>query len=353
MSALPRTTEAAILVAQHGDLVVDTIELPDSLAFGQVLVELAYSGICGSQIGEIDGVKGPDPWLPHLLGHEGSGKVLSAGEGVKTVAPGDHVVLHWRPGDGLPGDPPKYRWRGETLNAGRVTTFNRHAVVSENRVTTIPHDFDLRTAPLFGCAITTGLGIVNHDAKVRIGESIVVLGAGGIGLNVIQGAAMVSAHPIIAVDILASKLECALEFGATHTFDGSGAEKLPAAIREVVGRSGADIVVETTGLPSLIETAYGLTQPQGRTILVGVPKQGENVSIHTLPLHFGKILTGSHGGDAEPAVEIPRFVRLHEAGKLRTEGLISHEFSLQDVNEAIDVVRSGAATRVLINLEDS
>ena len=349
----PATTEAAILVELHKPLEVDTIELPESLGFGQVLVEFAYSGICGSQIGEIDGVKGPDEWLPHLLGHEGSGEILAVGEGVKTVAPGDHVVVHWRPGDGLESDTPSYRRNSETVNAGRVTTFNRHAVVSENRVTAIPKDFDLRTAPLFGCAITTGLGIVTHDAKLQLGESIVVFGAGGIGLNVIQGAAMISAHPVVAVDVVDSKLDAALEFGATDAIDGSNSKKAQSAIREIVGEDGADVVVETTGITSVIESAYTLTQPQGRTILVGVPRAGENVSIHTLPLHFGKVLTGSHGGDAQPHIEIPRYIDLLKAGKLKTEGLITDEFPLQDINRALEVVRSGTAGRVLIDLKAS
>lgn len=345
-----KSTEAAILVGQREPLAVDSIELPDSLEFGQVLVEIFYSGICGSQIGEIDGVKGEDKWLPHLLGHEGSGRVLEVGAGVKTVKPGDHVVLHWRPGAGLPGEPPKYRWNGETCNAGWVTTFNRHAVVSENRVTTIPEDFDLKTAPLFGCAITTAFGIVNHDAQVEIGQSVVVLGAGGIGLNVVQGSAMVAANPIVAVDIVEEKLAMAREFGATHAVDGRDSDVVRSLVDELTQGAGADVVVETTGIPAMIEQAYEMTAREGRTILVGVPAAGKKASIFTLPLHFGKTLTGSEGGDARPDVEIPRYIRLSEVGRLRTEGLITHEFPLEEINAAIDQVRSGQSGRVLVKL---
>jgi len=130
MTKRPITTEAAILVAQNEDLIVDTIYLPEELDIGQVLVELRCSGICGSQLGEITGVKGPDKFLPHLMGHEGFAEVIEVGPGVKNVGVGDCVVLHWRPGARIQSDPPKYRWKGETLNAGWVTTFNRHAVVS-------------------------------------------------------------------------------------------------------------------------------------------------------------------------------------------------------------------------------
>jgi hypothetical protein len=198
---MPKTTLAAILTELRVPLIIDEIELPESLAAGQVMVEIRYSGICGSQLGEIDGAKGEDKYLPHLLGHEGSGHVLAIGPGVRHVAVGDTVVLHWRKGLGIESETPRYRWRGKPVNAGWVTTFNRHAVVSENRLTRIPAESDLKVAALYGCAITTGFGVVVNNAKLKIGESIVVYGAGGIGLNIVQAAHMVSANPVIAVDL--------------------------------------------------------------------------------------------------------------------------------------------------------
>ena len=135
-----KNTKAAILVEQNKDLTVDNITLPGSLDFGQVLVEVHFSGICGSQIGEITGVKGKDPYLPHLLGHEGSGVVLETGPNVNAVSEGDKVVMHWRPGKGIQSTPPKYHWNGREVNAGYVTTFNQYAVVSENRLTSINDD---------------------------------------------------------------------------------------------------------------------------------------------------------------------------------------------------------------------
>ena len=146
----PRKTRAAILVEQGKPLVVDEIELPEVLDVGQVLVELAFSGICGSQLGEIDGVKGPDKWLPHLLGHEGAGKVLAVGPGVRHVQPCDTVVAHWKPSLGIESNVPQYRWCAETINTGWVTTFNRHTVISENRLTPLPCDIDLKVAALYG-----------------------------------------------------------------------------------------------------------------------------------------------------------------------------------------------------------
>ena len=342
--------KAAVLVELNKPLVLGDLDLPGQLSFGQVLVKIHYSGICGAQINEIEGAKGPDKFLPHLLGHEGSATVLDIGPGVKTVAKGDRVVLHWRPSDGLQSDPPAYQWNGQRVNAGWVTTFNDHAVVSENRVTRIPSDFDLRIAPLFGCAVTTAMGVVNRDAEVQVGQSVVVFGVGGVGVNIVQSAHMVSACPIVAVDVVDSKLEWARTFGATHAFNGRD-ENLAAKIREVVGAGGADVVVDTTGRARVIEQAYDLTHADGKTILVGVPRKGDNISIYSLPLHFKKVLTGSHGGSADPHIDIPRYIRLMRAGKMTLDGLVTHEFPLDQVNEAIATVRRGEAGRVLLKMD--
>lgn len=335
-----KVMKAAILVKQHQPLAIDVVELPDRLSYGQVFVKVHHSGICGSQIGEIDGVKGEDKYLPHLLGHEGSGVVLEIGPGVQFVKPDDHVVLHWQKGNGIDAPPPVYSWQGKPLNAGYVTTFNEYAVVSENRITPIPRDFDLKIAPLFGCAVTTGLGVVTNNAGLKIGESIVVFGAGGIGLSVIQGAAMVSAYPIIAVDLYDNKLEMAKEFGATHILNSRKCD-VRAKILEIVGPDGADVVIDNTGNVDVISLAYELTNSQGRTILVGVPKIGNNISLYTLPLHFGKVLTGSHGGESNPSIDIPKYVRLYQAGKLKLDDLISDRFSLDEINTAIQMMRVG------------
>jgi S-(hydroxymethyl)glutathione dehydrogenase/alcohol dehydrogenase len=340
--------KAAVLVALKAPLEVAELETPDRLSYGQVLVKVRYSGICGAQINEIEGAKGPDKFLPHLLGHEGCGTVLETGEGVRTVKKGDTVVMHWRPSNGIQSQTPSYRWNGKTVNAGWVTTFNDHAIVSENRVTPIPADFDPKLAPLFGCAVTTAIGVINNNAHVKVGQSVVVFGAGGVGMCLIQAAQLVSAHPIIAVDVVDAKLDMAARFGATHCINSKKAPDVEQAVRDIVGAQGADVIVETTGIARVIETAYNLTQAKGKTILVGVPRKGDNISIYSLPLHFKKILTGSEGGDAEPHNDIPRYVRLVQAGKFRLDGLITHEFPLARINEAIELVRHGEAGRVLV-----
>ncbi len=344
----PKKFRAAVLVELNAPLQLAELDLPEQLAYGQVLVKVHYSGICGAQINEIEGAKGPDKFLPHLLGHEGSATVIEVGEGVRTVKPGDRVVMHWRQSNGIQSPTPTYSWNGRKVNSGWVTTFNEYAIVSENRVTPIPHDFDLKLAPLFGCAVTTAFGVINNNAHVKVGQSVVVFGVGGVGLSTVQAASMVSANPVIAVDIVDSKVEMAMRFGATHAFNSRKTADLDDQIRSIVGAGGVDVVVDTTGNPRVIEQAYGLTHADGKTILVGVPKKGDNVSIYTLPLHFKKVLRGSHGGDAEPHVDIPRYVRLMQAGKFNLAGLVTHEFKLEQINEAIAIVKSGEAGRVLV-----
>lgn len=345
--------KAAILVETSQPLVVAELKMPQELSYGQVHVRIHFSGICGAQINEIDAAKGPDKFLPHLLGHEGSGTVLRIGPGVKRLKTGDRVVLHWRPSGGLQCETPIYEWDGKKVNAGWVTTFNDEAIISENRLTVIPSDFDLRLAPLFGCAVTTAVGVVNNDAELKIGQSMVVIGSGGVGLNILQAASMVSAYPVIAVDVVDAKVEMALKWGATHAFNSRTTPDYLDRIRALVGAQGADVVVDTTGNARVIEAAYDLTHPDGKTILVGVPKKNDKVSIYTLPLHFKKVLKGSHGGSCCPDHEIPRLVRLINQGRMTLQGLVTHEFPLDKINDALAVFRSGEAGRILIDMGNS
>lgn len=350
MSIMPKTMKAAVLTEIKAPLVIAELSMPSALAVGQVLVKVHYSGICGSQLGEIAGAKGEDKFLPHLLGHEASGTVLSVGPGVRHVREGDKVVLHWRKGLGIESETPHYTWEGREVNAGWVTTFNDYAIVSENRVTTIPADSDMEVAALFGCAVTTGFGVVENNAKVRIGESVVVFGAGGIGLCIVQAAALVSAYPIVAVDLHDNRLELAGQMGATHVVNSSFGDT-GQAILEIVGKAGADVFIDNTGQPAIIEVGYAITKPQGRVTLVGVPRKGNNISIYSLPLHFGKELSGSHGGEAMPHADILRYQNLYRAGRINLRELISDHFTLDQVNEAISGMRSGkVAGRCLIRM---
>ncbi len=344
--------KAAILTQSKQPLEVAEIDLPENLDFGQVLVKIHFSGICGAQINEIDAVKGPDKFLPHLLGHEASGEVLEIGTGVKTVKVGNHVVLHWRPSSGIQSETPKYLWEGKEVNAGWVTTFNEQAIVSENRLTVIPKSFDMRLAPLFGCAVTTAFGVINNDAQVRVGQSVLIFGLGGVGLNIPKAASMVSANPVIGIDLLEHKVEMAKKYGLTHGIRGNP-EEIKKRVGEILGNEGADIVIETTGSSRVIELAYKLTSSKGKTILVGVPTKGDNISIYSLPLHFNKVLKGSEGGSCSPDEDIPRYINLIKSEKMTLEGLVTDEFKLEDINKALELFRTGNAGRIVINMLES
>lgn len=341
-------TPAAILVEQQKPLELGEVEIPP-LAFGQVLVDLKATRICGSQIGEIDGVKGPDRWLPHLLGHEAAGIVQEVGPEVKHVKPGDRVVAHWRPGNGINAPPPKYNWNGRTCNAGNITTFNQHSIISENRLTPVPEGTDYETCCLMADTLTTGFGVINNDAQVRLGESVLIIGCGGIGLGVLLGAKLAGANPIIAVDLHDHKLEIAKQYGASHTINSRETDFAEAA-RDIL-KGPADVVIDGTGIPAVLEKAFPVAGPQGRCVIFGVMRHDQKMSLNTLPLHFGKILTGSEGGGSKPALEIPKYLRMIHDGLFDPAGFISHRIALNEVNEGIAKMRSGEVVHCIIHYD--
>jgi len=318
-----------------------------SLGYGQVLVEVRVSRICGSQLGEIDGVKGPDRFLPHLLGHEGGGIVREVGPEVTQVKPGDAVVLHWRPGAGIQARPARYRLHSQTVNAGNITTFQNWAVVSENRVTVIPANVDFEIAALLADTITTGFGAVTRDAAVQVGEAVVVVGVGGIGLGTVLGAHIAGAHPVIAVDIHDHKLAKAREFGATHSVN-TRQEDLFDAVQRILG-GPADAVFDGTGNPVVLQQAWRITGPKGRLVLVGVMHHDHQLSLNTLPLHHGKMLVGSEGGMSRPQIDIPRYLRMIQDGRFDPRSFVSHRCKLQEINEAISVMRAGESIHTMIH----
>ena len=345
----PKEVKAAILVEQNRNLIVDNIELPEELMYGQVLVKVTKSGICGSQLGEIAGAKGYDSFLPHLMGHEGCAEVLDVGEGVKNVSIGDKVVMHWRKGIGIHSDTPKYIWKGKQLNAGWVTTFNTHAIISENRCTKIDQNIDDNLAALLGCAITTGFGVVENNAKIKMGESVVVFGAGGVGLNIIQACSLHSAYPIIAVDLFENRLDLALKCGATHIVN-SNKVNASTEIKNILKNKNLDIFIDNTGNTKIIESGYEILGSFGRLILVGVPKIGQNINIFSLPLHFGKTIVGSYGGECQPSRDIPRFLNLFQENIALHEQLITSTISLENINDGIELMKSGKTSgRIIIN----
>ena len=341
-------TPAAILVEQNKPLVLDEVEIP-KLGYGQVLVDIKATRICGSQLGEIDGVKGSDRWLPHLLGHEAGGVVLETGPEVKHVKPGDRVVAHWRPGRGIEARLPKYDWNGKVCNAGNITTFNQLSVISENRLTPVPEETDFETCCLLADTLTTGFGVIDNDARVGIGESVVVIGCGGIGLGVVLGARLAGAHPIVAVDLHDHKLETAQHYGADYVINSSETDFVAAAEELLAGK--ADVVIDGTGNPDVIKKAFPLASAKGRFVIFGVMRHDREVSLNTLPLHFGKILTGSEGGGSQPAEDIPRILRMMDAGRFETERFVTHRIRLPEINDGIARMRAGEVIHCIVHFD--
>lgn len=344
-------TEAAVLVELNEPLRQMTLELPE-LKPGQALVEIAYSGVCHSQLNEIRGRRGPDRYLPHTLGHEGAGVVQAVGPGVAKVTPGDRVVLTWIKGQGA--DVRSSGYRGDdgstTINSGPLSTFMRHTITCENRLVSLPPDMPLREAALLGCAVPTGAGIVINSAAVQRGASLAVFGAGGIGLSAVLAARMLEASPLVAVDVVERKLAEAARLGATHTINAGQCDAV-AAIRELTGGRGVDYAVEAAGRRETMEAAFRSVRDQGGLcVLAGNLPQGERISIDPFDLIRGKRIAGAWGGETQPDVDIPRYVEWFQQGRFPLAELISREYSLGEVNAALDDLEQGRVLRALVNM---
>jgi S-(hydroxymethyl)glutathione dehydrogenase/alcohol dehydrogenase len=331
--------KAAILEKLNSPLVIKELELT-KLKIGQVLVKVIVSGICGSQLHEIKGNKGNSKFLPHLMGHEGCGLVEEIGPGVTKVKPGDKVVMHWRPGLGIESDFPKYKLNGIEISSGKVNTLTEKAIVSENRLTVVPPDTNSELAALLGCSLTTALGVIDNESKLRFGEKVAVVGCGGVGLNVLTAARLRGAGEIYAMDTNAAKNKLCMEHGATYFYTNVG--ELP---------SGIDLIIDTTGVPEVISDIFLKLSTKGRILLLGQLSQQQSLLIpNALRLFDGAGLTirASQGGSTIPQDDIPRYLELFRLGLLSIGNLITHRFPLIDVNSAFEILKSATAGRIMI-----
>jgi len=336
--------KAAVLEEINTPLGIRNVELTD-LQVGQVLIKVIVSGLCGAQLHEIRGHKGNAKFLPHLMGHEGCGIVEQVGPGVTTVKVGDKVVMHWRPGSGIEAPFPSYVLDGKSMSSGKVTTLSEYSIVSENRVTTVPDDTPPELCAILGCALTTAMGIIDNEVDLKFGESIAVVGCGGVGLNLLQGAAMKGACPIYAVEKNFNKKELCFIAGATTFVDDI------TSIDEKV-----DVIIDTTGIPEVISACVSKLSGKGRMILVGQPAPGRGVEVLNAVNLFsgmGQSIKATQGGKTNPTEDIPRYVRMHKEGKLDIESFVTHRFKLDQVNEAFDLLRSGSAGRIIINIGEN
>lgn len=343
-------TKAAILTQLNHPLEILDLEIP-ALQKGQVLVKLASSGLCRSQLNEIKGYKGNDPYLPHTLGHEGSGVVLEVGPEVTKVTKDQAVILTWIKGNGLEFFGTKYGSKIGAVNSGPISTFMEYAVVSENRLIPIANKISLKEAALFGCAIPTGAGIVFNDLKVKPGSSIAIFGVGGIGLSAVCAAYCCEAEKIIVIDVEEDKLDLALKLGATHKINAATQDVI-SQIHQITGNAGADYTIEAVGNKGIMETAFKATKAGGGTCIVaGNVPSGQLIQIDPFDLIRGKKLVGSWGGGTNPDKDIPFLVDKFKSKSLRTELLISHETSLEKINEAFALLDARKVARALVNFE--
>jgi S-(hydroxymethyl)glutathione dehydrogenase / alcohol dehydrogenase len=344
-------TEAAVLCALNQPLRLLPLKLPQ-LKPGQVLVEMAYSGVCHSQLLEARGKRGPDRFLPHTLGHEGAGRVIEVGPGVTKVQPDDRVVLTWIKGKGRDVSSTVYDSPEGPVNSGAISTFQRHTITCENRLVPIPSEMPLREAALLGCAIPTGAGLIRYSGRITEGSSVAVFGVGGIGLSAVMAARLCGATTVIAVDVVPAKLADARGLGATHQINARDGEPVKA-VRELTGGRGVDCAVESAGRRETMEAAFQSVRDQGGLcILAGNLPHGERISLDPFDLIRGKQIVGTWGGGTQPDVDIPYYAQWFLEGRLPLEKLISAEYSLTQINTALEDLEQGRVARALVHLQN-
>jgi S-(hydroxymethyl)glutathione dehydrogenase/alcohol dehydrogenase len=355
---------AAILESAPGELVVDEVQV-GRIGPREVLVRTVAAGLCHSDLHFIQGLY-PYP-LPAVLGHESAGVVEAVGEQVTDLAVGDHVVscvsafcgacrycLTGRPflcdKVGLtrpPGAPPRLSRDGKALTAFfDLASFAEQLLVHEHLLVKIRTEMPLDKAALIGCGVTTGVGAVLNTAAVRPGETVAVLGCGGIGLNAIQAAALVGAGRVIAVDRLPVKLAMAQTFGATDVVDASAIDPV-LAVQELTG-GGVDHAFEAIGLKVTAEQAFAMLGKGGTATVIGMVPFGQRIEVDANQLIGGKRLQGSNMGSNRFRVDMPQYVDWYLDGRLKLDELVSATMPLEDVNQGFAALASGEVARQLI-----
>ena len=357
---------AAILMETPTEelMVADDVTLRD-LAPGDVKVKIAHSGVCHSDLSAMNGTIPQTP--PAVLGHEGAGVVTDIGDGVTHVAPGDHVIIAFSPPCGTcpyctgRGQPnlcidgffamsanPQFR-RGDTV-VGAMTgcgTFAEETIVPGIAAVKIDDDIPLDVAALVGCGVTTGVGAALNTAGITPGSSVLVIGAGGVGVAAIQGARIAGAAVIVAVDLHEGKLDRAKAFGATH---GVLPDDLPAALAEITAGEGFDFTLECIGMPTTMRQAFEMTRRGGTSCIVGVGRMDETFELSAFEMFFSeKTLVGSMYGGADVRTDFNRFLRLYKAGRLDLEGMISRRIHIDEVNDAMACIGDADIIRQVID----
>src|SRR4051795_2931809 len=353
--------KAAILTVFEQPLEIHEGELESPHA-GEVRVRMGASGVCHSDLSVQNGTLMGMP--PIVLGHEGAGIIEEVGEGVTDLKPGDHVVISWVPqcGDcfycerdqghlckaadaslasgGLLDGTPRFRWNDSALQQMAASgTFAEHTVIPESGAVKIPDDVDMKVAALIGCGVLTGVGAAMNTADIKKGDTVAVIGCGGVGLNVIQGARIKGAGEIIAIDMNETKLQMAKEFGATATINASQGDPV-SAVMAATGQRGADVAFEVIGLQATIDQAVTMTRRGGETVLVGVPKMDAmlNVMVFFGVILASKTIKGCWYGSSNVHQDVPKLIELYKKGDLKLDELVSRTIPLDEVNAAFDAM---------------
>jgi S-(hydroxymethyl)glutathione dehydrogenase/alcohol dehydrogenase len=363
---------AAVLTGLDQPLTVRDDVVVEPPRTGEIRIRVAACGVCRSDLSMQDGTL-PIP-MPAVLGHEASAVVEEVGEGVDHLAPGDHVVVSWVPqcgtcffcrrgqpqlcqaadvvllAGGLLDGTPRLRLDGAPLfQMSGAGTFSDETVIPACAAVKIPDDLPLDVAALLGCAVLTGVGAALNTATVRTGDTVAVVGCGGVGLNIIQGARIAGAERIVAVDVSPAKLATAVAFGATDTVDATATD--PAnAVRDLTAQRGADVAFEALGQGRTIEQTVDMTRRGGQAVLVGIPRLDVML---TLPAMLGVVLQertikGCWYGSSDIRRDVPRLVGLYRDGRLRLEELVSRRIDLSEVNEALEALKAGEGSRSVI-----
>ena len=326
---------AAILERNFEPLKIKDIFFLDELKKNQILIKIQYSGICGSQIGEINAVKGKDKFLPHLLGHEATGKVIKINRFNSKFKVNDNVVLHWQKSPGINSKLPQYfDANGVKINAGWITTFNNYAVISENRITKLPKNISSKTGILFGCGITTAYGALMNNVNTNNinSKKILLTGFGMIGQIMLSLMTALKVSDITVIENNNEKLKMLKKkYKKINFFKDTDARD----------KKEFDLAFETTGNKKLIEYSYNNIKNTGKLVLIGVPNYKQKVSINTLGINYGKKIIGSYGGDIKPNIDIPKIANFIKNKKINLDSFLCGPYKFQNINVVLDKMKLG------------
>ena len=366
-AAVLRRFDAPQPFAESKPLSIEEVNL-DPPGPNEVLVKIAGAGLCHSDLSVMNGSR-PRP-EPLVIGHEGSGEIVEVGPAVTDIEVGDHMVFQFSPSCGrcrrcMEGRPQvcevgaKAKAAGDLMGGGRritdadgnriahhtgVSCFAEYAVADRGSVVVIDKDLPLDEAALFGCAVMTGVGAVINTARILPGDSVAVIGLGGVGLNGILGAKLAGAETIIAIDIADDKLGLARQLGATHTVNASDADHVEQ-VRDLTN-GGVDYAIDLAGVIPAMKTAYEVTRYGGSVVTAGLsPSTAEFSFIQSNLVSEEKSIRGSYMGSCVPVRDIPRFISLYKQGRLPVDKLISRKVSLDEVNEGFDRLQNGETIR--------